>query len=330
MLDNGERGHRTILQKPTGRFYSQGIIAPRTPRHGFKLNAARDAYEVDEVEMDVVRLIFRLVGAEGRTPGSLAKVLEQQGVLTPKGTKRWDRTFFRTCILDDIYKPYSFEEMRPALSAQAAPRLDPDKRYGLWWYNRRAVKTGQVAEPGPNGRRYRKTYHWHQKPKEAWIAVPVPDSGIPRELVEAARAVVKSNRKPARAGRRVWELTGRTAYCGRCGHTMCATRSTKTKKGHLYSYDYYSQQQVRPGRLCQLLCAASLRAGSSSVGSRLRSFEGPLSLASRTRKAHRKGAPVCARKPRQRGRDMGEAACRDEPQAQRLPGPAGRGAYHPG
>jgi hypothetical protein len=26
-----------------------------------------------------------------------------------------------------------------------------------------------------------------------------------------------------------------------------ATRSTKTKKGHLYSYDYYSQQQVRPG-----------------------------------------------------------------------------------
>jgi hypothetical protein len=62
---------------------------------------------------------------------------------------------------------------------EVAARLDPEKRYGLWWFNRRGVKVQQVSEPGPDGRRYRKTYRWHHKPKEEWVAVPVPDSGIP-------------------------------------------------------------------------------------------------------------------------------------------------------
>ena len=35
-------------------------------RYGFKLNATRDAYEVYEPEMEIVRRIFRLVGAEGK------------------------------------------------------------------------------------------------------------------------------------------------------------------------------------------------------------------------------------------------------------------------
>jgi site-specific DNA recombinase len=238
-LKIAERSRRGKLRKAR----EGKIIAPRTPRYGFKLNAARDAYEVNEPEMEVVRRIFHLVGAEGRTPGSLARVMERQGVLTPRGAKRWDRTFFRECILADIYKPHSFDELRAVLSAEATSRLDPDKRYGLWWFNRRGVKTGQVAETGPDGRHYRKTYHWHEKPKEEWIAVPVPDSGIPRELVDAARAAVESNSKPARAGRRFWELTGGIAYCGECGRTMCANHSSKTKKGRHYTYDYYCCSQ---------------------------------------------------------------------------------------
>jgi hypothetical protein len=189
--------------------------------------------------MEIVRRIFRMVGAEGRSPGSLARVMERQGVPTPGGGRHWDRTFFRECVLADIYKPHTFDEVRAVLSPEAASRLDPDKRYGLWWFNRHGVKTGQVSEVTAEGRRYRKTYHWHEKPKEEWIAVAVPDSGIPRELVEAARAVVEKNRKPARAGHRFWELTGGITYCGECGNTMCASHSTKTKKGRTYSYDYY-------------------------------------------------------------------------------------------
>jgi site-specific DNA recombinase len=235
-LKIAERSRRGKLRKAR----EGKLLAPPTPRYGFKLNATRDGYEVDEAEMEVVRRIFRMVGVEGRSP---ARVFDREGVPRPKGTKRWDRSFFRSCILANVYKPHSFKEVRTVVSAEVADRLDPEKSYGLWWFNRRGVKVGQVSEPGPDGRRYRKTYSWHRKPREEWIAVPVPDSGIPRELVEAARAVVESNRKPARAGRRFWELTGGIAYCSGCGKTMCATHSTKTKKGRLYAYDYYCCSQ---------------------------------------------------------------------------------------
>jgi site-specific DNA recombinase len=252
-LKIAERSRRGKLRK-----VREGkLLAPPTTRYGFKLNAGRDAYEVDEAEMEVIRRIFRMVGVEGRLPGSLARIFDREGVPRPKGTKRWDRSFFRECILADIYKPHSVEEVRTVVSAEVAARLDPEKRYGLSWFNRRGVKVGQVSEPGPEGRRYRKTYRWHHKPKEEWVAVPVPDSGIPRDLVEAARDVVESNRKPARAGLRFWELTGGIAYCGGCGKTMCANHSTKTKKGRLYTYDYYCCSQRN--RCGPAVCANSHR-----------------------------------------------------------------------
>ena len=69
--------------------------------------------------------------------------------------------------------------------------------------------------------------------------MPVPDAGMPPGLVEAARAAVEKNRKPSRAGRRLWELTGGIAHCKECGLVMSTTHSTKTKKGRLYAYDYY-------------------------------------------------------------------------------------------
>jgi site-specific DNA recombinase len=92
--------------------------------------------------------------------------------------------------------------VRSAVSPEVADRLDPSKSHGLWWFNRRGLRIAQISEPSETGRRYRKTYRWYHKPKEEWIAVPVPDSGIPRELIEAARTAAKNNRRPARAGRR--------------------------------------------------------------------------------------------------------------------------------
>jgi hypothetical protein len=67
----------------------------------------------------------------------------------------------------------------------------------------------------------------------------VPDSRIPRDLVDAARLAIEGNRRPARAGRRFWELTGGIARCGECGWTMCATHSTTVSRGRRYAYDYY-------------------------------------------------------------------------------------------
>jgi site-specific DNA recombinase len=84
------------------------VVAGRSPRYGFKLNAARDSYEVDEEKMAVVRRIFREV-ADGATFRAIALRLEREGVPTPRGAKFWDRSFFRHCVFDDVYRPHSFE-----------------------------------------------------------------------------------------------------------------------------------------------------------------------------------------------------------------------------
>ena len=190
--------------------------------------------------MEVVRRIFYMVGAEGESLRAVANTLERKGLPTPKRAKHWNRSFFRVCISDDVYRPHSFEEVQAVVAPAVAACLDPDRSYGMWWFNRLDHRVRQVSEPSANGRRYRKTHDWYQKPKEEWIAVPVPDSGIPREVVGAARVAIEGNRRPARAGRKFWELTGGIARCGECGWTMCATLSTSTKKGRIYAaYDYY-------------------------------------------------------------------------------------------
>jgi site-specific DNA recombinase len=215
------------------------VVGTHAPRYGFRFNAAKDGYEVNEAEMEVVRRIFRMVGAEGESLRAVAKKLEGEGLSTPKRAKHWNRSFLRTCIGDDVYRPHNFEEVAAVIAPEVAARLDPERSYGLWWFNRLGHKVRQVSEPSADGRRYRKTHEWYQKPKEEWIAVPVPDSGIPRELVAGARAAIEGNRVPARAGRRFWELTGSIARCGECGWTMCATHATTTKRGRRYAYDYY-------------------------------------------------------------------------------------------
>jgi hypothetical protein len=215
------------------------VLATHAARYGFKLSANRDGYEINENEMEVVRRIFHMVGVGGRSIRSICALLEREGIPTPKGAKHWDRSFARKCVEDDVYKPHVFEEVKPLVSPEVSARLDPSAQYGLWWFNRRGLDIRQVSESGPDGRRYRKTYRWYHKPKEEWIPVPVPASGIPRELVEAARAAIKHNRRPARAGRRFWELTGGVAYCGECGQGVCATHSVKVKRGRSYAYDYY-------------------------------------------------------------------------------------------
>ena len=64
--------------------------------------------------------------------------------------------------------------MAPEVSA----RLERDKRYGIWWFNRLTKTVRQVVE-AEDGRRYRQRSKNGTKPCEEWVAVPVPDSGVP-------------------------------------------------------------------------------------------------------------------------------------------------------
>ena len=69
--------------------------------------------------------------------------------------------------------------------------------------------------------------------------MPVPDSGIPRAVMDAARAAIKDERTPSNAGRRFWELSGGILWCSDCGRRMTPTPKTKFHKGRRYVYSYY-------------------------------------------------------------------------------------------
>ncbi|MDP9409238.1 MAG: recombinase zinc beta ribbon domain-containing protein, partial [Actinomycetota bacterium] len=213
------------------------VMAGRRVKYGFKLNAARDGLLVDEERMRLVRRIFRMVGEEGLSINAVFTAFEREGMPTPGGGKHWDRTFFRLAIMDDAYRPHTYETIQQLVSPDVAARLDPEGLYGVWYYNRLRVKTRQVSEPSENGRRYRTEARFSVRPKEEWVAVPVPYAGIPRELVDAAREAIKDNRVPSKAGLRFWQLSGGILRCGLCGRSM-TTRSIKARAG-TYHHHYY-------------------------------------------------------------------------------------------
>jgi site-specific DNA recombinase len=222
------------------------VVVSALPDYGFRFNATRDNYLVIREEMRVVERIFRMIGVEGATIHAVKRAFEEEGLKTPGGGRYWNEPFIKSRVLDDVYRPHSFEEIRELVLPEVAVRLDPEKHYGVWWYNRRRQRRVQVSEAGQDGRRYRHRTITTEKPRAEWIAVPVPASGIPREWVDAAREAVKHNRRPSSAGLRFWELSGGLFFCGGCGLTM-HTRHTKAKGDARYFY-YRCALRARHGR----------------------------------------------------------------------------------
>jgi site-specific DNA recombinase len=117
-----------------------------------------------------------------------------------------------------------------------AARLDPNKRYGIWYFNRRRYVSKQVSVNGPEGRSYRRTTKVFDRPRSEWIAVPVPESGIPREWVDAAREAIKDNQRQSANGDRFWELSGGVLYCAECGCRMTVHATLDSRNGRRYCY----------------------------------------------------------------------------------------------
>jgi recombinase-like zinc beta ribbon protein len=161
------------------------------------------------------------------------KLFDGEGIRPPKGGQYWNKPFIRSCILDDVYKPHTYHEVKQLVSPEVAARLDQDKCYGIWWFNVRRITTRQVADAGSYKRRYRRRTNTVIRPKEEWVAVPVPDVGIPREWVDAARAAIAQNRVPSFAGHRFWELSSGIFHCGECGRRM-SPRTVNATRGHHY------------------------------------------------------------------------------------------------
>ena len=202
LVETMQQGKRGIAR--------QGKVVPsRFAPYGFEYDRDSRTYRVDEERMESVRTLFRMVGAEGEALWAVKRAFDAAGVPTTKGAPHWHTTTLRDMIFNDAYRPHTPEELRAMvaaenLSADVLAGLDAGRSPGIAWYNRHKVETA------PDGRQIKMP-----KPREEWIAVPVPDSGVPREWVEAARERVRDNVKPSDAGRRSWNLKP-FGYC-ECG-----------------------------------------------------------------------------------------------------------------
>jgi len=138
----------------------------------------------------------------------------------------------------DVYLPHTYEELSEVVCPEALARIDPTKQYGVQWYNRQKVNVETVSEPdGGGGRHYRKRRTFVWRPKEEWVAVPVP-AFVERVLVEQARSMAAANRGAERKHlTREWELRG-LLRCS-CGLKMVTQTTRADASRDCHSYHYY-------------------------------------------------------------------------------------------
>src|SRR5215212_9888171 len=237
-----ERTRRGKLRKAReGR-----VICGATPTYGFRYNETRDGLLINEPEMRVVEKIFHLV-ADGVAVRAIQARLYTEGIPAPKGGPLWDDRVLRRLITNDVYRPHGFEEIAALVTPEVAARLDPTKEYGIQWFNRRKASVHTITEPdGNGGRRYRKRNYVKLRPREEWIAVPVP-AHLPRDLVDRARSALENSKGSERKGlTRGWEL--RSILRCPCGSGM-GTLTSGSKAGPSYHY-YTCVRRRKLGKIC--------------------------------------------------------------------------------
>src|SRR5215211_7857741 len=177
-----ERSRRGRLRKAReGKLLKNGRA-----NYGFKHNEAGDGYEVHDPEMMVVHRIFRSV-VNGMSLYGIKRALEIDGVPPPgnsgRGSGYWHASYLRKLVQDDVYTAYPYKEIELLVAPEVAASLDRSKRYGIYWFNRTRTVRKRVSTNGSEGREYKWSYLVHKNPREQWIAIPIPEAGIPREIV---------------------------------------------------------------------------------------------------------------------------------------------------
>lgn len=103
------------------------------------------------------------------------------------GTKKWQRTFVRDCTFDDVYASHTVEELKAlAFSPRSTGSLTSRAQQRLV-VKRREARIVRVPLPlGEDS--YCKGKQIRKRPKDEWIPVPVPASGVRlKTLVQVRR-----------------------------------------------------------------------------------------------------------------------------------------------
>jgi site-specific DNA recombinase len=162
--------------------------------------------------MQTVRLIFEMV-ARGDSLHEVAHALS--AVHTPRGGRRWHPNTIARIVRNECYK-------------------------GIYYYygKHRTERT-----PGRAKKRRDSPL-----PQEEWVAIPVTDSGIPHEVIDAARGKLDARYRPRPKAQSFFELGGMLA-CAECGCKITGYSGGFDSKGKAYRY-YVCNARKRDKRLC--------------------------------------------------------------------------------
>ena len=181
-----------------------------TGRASYGFYYADDHYHIDPERMPYVHEIFERAAA-GDSLYSIVQHLTKIGAPTP-GNGKWHATTLREIILNDTYT-------------------------GTLWWGKERVTTTTVSKMVNGERTYKKKVLRETRPRSEWIAIPVPSSGIPHEIIKRARENIKGNIKAvSKNSDRVWELSGGVGVCSECGFRMVAYTSLNPVKKIYYHY----------------------------------------------------------------------------------------------
>ena len=118
-------------------------------------------------------------------------------------------------IQNDVYLTLPYEKVAELVSGEVAAKLDSEESYGIYWYGRTRMRR--------NYGRGRTKYTVEHNPSEEWIAIPVPDSGVPPEWVLAVRERVANNVRWSPNTSPMVRLRGRIRCA--CGYAMTNIKS---------------------------------------------------------------------------------------------------------
>jgi site-specific DNA recombinase len=240
-----ERTQEGMTRKVQEGKVIRGMKAP----YGFRASEDGNALVVFDPEMEVVRRILYMVGAEGMSAHSTAKTLNDEGVKSPlvaeaerKGkvletVPMWSQNTIRNLVYNDLYRPHAPHEVARLVTPEVAATLEDGKVYGLWTWNRRKT-TKKLLEDGETY-----SYRAEVRPEEEWLRVPVDitDARIERGWVDGARHRLKQRRvKPSKAAGRLWPLRG-LVRCPECGSVLSPVTVTgKRADGSTARTFYYT------------------------------------------------------------------------------------------
>jgi site-specific DNA recombinase len=227
------------------------VIGNTLPGYGFVYTPDRKGFEVVEGQMATVRLIFELIGEQHMSINAVRKELDRRGIPSPPtrtnpvGGRAWSRRTIRAMVLDDKYRPHDADELRSLRHPESSWEPPEGETRGILWWNTTRQEHTKIPDPSrPKG--YRTHVTMVKNPPEEHIAIPVPDSGTPRAVVDKARAAIADNVRTSSAGDKVWQLSG-LLYCVSCGRRMVPNALRKRPQRPGYYYRCPTRQHGGPG-----------------------------------------------------------------------------------